>query len=320
MSKTTKLNKAIILSVKDDKLTAEKMFNRVLKNFIRTPTGRTSTDVIFKLLETLILTGIIIETIIKNKLRTINPALILESVDPVNIALVSGKKKKLIDKCEIRVSDIKSAPITTLLDRFSKFFDTGRYLISLRNYFTLRNKIVHSAQNVSLEENKIALLLTKSIFPFIRQYVDAEEQTWIGVEKIAFVAHDMYKANLVREILEYRKRARKISPDKVKQLIMAAPKIQINESVLGENLICPACHNASMDFITGVEAEYEGPGEYSVNEYNNISCRVCEIALEKSDIEEIIKNSEHFFSPSEDQLAEWRDVLYSNWEEYSDLI
>ncbi len=309
MAKTVKLSSALMLSVEHEDLTMGRMFERVLMNFTSMPAPTS----VFILLETLILTSILIESIIKNGLKEINPVLILDSIDPINVALISGKKKELISRTAIETSDIKSAPITVLLDRFAKFYNVEKYLTRLRSYFNLRNKIVHSAECVVLEENKIAILLTKNIFPFIKEYVDVKDHLWQEVEKIAFVAHSTYEANLVRVVLKHRKRAEKLPAKKLEELKTTAHPIERNEVKLGGSLVCPACHNNTMDFIAGVEAEYEGPDEYSTNTYEYAFCRVCELVLEKDEIQGIMTKPECYFSPTKEDLEDWNVVIGQNF-------
>jgi len=69
-------------------LSLEKSFNRLLSNFIE------NKDDSFILLETIVLSCILVESILREKLKEINPALLLERVDPVSVALISGKKRE----------------------------------------------------------------------------------------------------------------------------------------------------------------------------------------------------------------------------------
>lgn len=310
MVKTTKLNDVLVLSLEHEQLTVSKLFNRVLGNFIKMPTG------VFSLLETLILTGIIIEAVIKNLLKKISPVLTLEVFDPINIALVSGKRKKLVADCKTEVSDIKSAPITVLLERFLKFYPAGKYPDGLRSYFALRNKIIHSAENVSLEENRIGILLTKTIFPFIKQYVDVSGQIWSEIEKITMVVHDTYKANLLRKILEHRKVVAGLQPLEIERLIKIVPKLGKDEFFFGEGLNCPSCGHPSVDVVGGVEFEYEGTYdgeiEYTTSEYCIIKCSVCNLNLDKEELEEVFENPKAYFLLDGD-LKEWKKVLQMDY-------
>lgn len=300
-----------ILKIEGIDLTFTDTFNQVLTNFLETETR------VFHLLETIILSCVLVEAIIKSQLKKINPTLILDKIDSETIALVSNKTKRLLAKPTCEISDVKTASITVLMERFSKFKDITPYQAGLRKFFDLRNKIVHSADNVSLQENEISILLTKYVFPFIKEYVNVNQRIWQDIEKISHVAHDHYRRNLVKGITEHRRAAEKLKPEEVDKRIASKLTLEKTESVEKEDLVCPACYNPSMVLINGVDVEYEG-GEIVPHGYKYGICKVCGLKLDFVEQEELIKQPRYYFAPSDEQLSDWQKAVEEP--DYSDAL
>lgn len=300
-----------MLKIEGIDLTFEDTFNQVLSNFLETETR------VFHLLETVILSCVLVEAIVKSQLKKINPTLILDRIDSETVALVSGKEKQLLVKPAYEISDVKTASITMLMERFSKFKDISQYQAGLRKFFDLRNKIVHSADNISLQENEISILLTKHVFPFIKEYVSVNQRIWQDIEKISYVAHDHYRRSLVKTITEHRREAEKLKPEEVEKRIASKLTLEKTESIEKEDLVCPACYNPSMVLINGVDVEYED-GEMVPHGYKYGICKVCDLQLDFLEQEELIKQPGYYFAPSDEQLSDWQKAVEEP--DYSDAL
>ena len=309
MSKTVNITSNPILKIEGIDLSFGETFNRVLNNFVETPTK------VFNLLETVILSCVMVEAIVKEQLKKINPTLVLQKIEPEAVALVSGKGKSLLAKPNNEVSDVRTASITELMERLAKFKDLSLYHTGLRDFFNLRNKIVHSAEKVSLEEHEISILLTKYIFPFIKEYVDVSPGVWQDVQKIAGVAQNKFNIYLVKKILQCRNAAKKLKPEEIAKLFSFNLVLDKTESIHKDYLVCPACHQESMALVEGIDVDVSD-GETTAYGYKFADCRICNLHLDDYEIEEIISNAQTYFSPSPEQVEEWEEALlqpdYSN--------
>ena len=311
MPKVGKLTTESILVIEGARLTFGETFTKVLNNFIETPAKA------FSLLETVILSCVMIEAIVKEELKKVNPTLILQKLDAEAIAMVSGKSSQLIITPTDEISDIRTASITELLQRLAKFNDITHYHSGLLDFFNLRNKIVHSAQNVSLREHDITLILTKFVFPFIKEHVSVTRDIWNDIEKITTVAQSKFSANLVRHILKYRHKAQKLTPKQIEEELRFVLSLNREEILYKDNLVCPACHHEKMSYIIGADVD-TSDGEITAHSYQFANCGVCDIHLDEIDLSEIFDEPEKYFSPSKEQLKAWREAL--SQPDYSEYI
>src|SRR5688572_5216703 len=74
------------------------------------------------LIECVVQCCLLVEAIIKKYLSDINPALLLDKIDPIDIAILSGKEKKLILKTSKEKDAIFSAKLRQLLERYKLFY------------------------------------------------------------------------------------------------------------------------------------------------------------------------------------------------------
>ncbi len=271
-----------------DSLSLEKTFTRVLASFIE------NKDDSFVILETVVLCCITIEAIIREKLREINPALLLERVDPVSIAILSDKADKLITQPSSDISDIKTATISVLFDRFLRFYNKTRYKNGIEALFSLRNKILHAAPKNVLDAYIITLMLTRDIFPFIKDYVKVSNITWLKIRRIQRVAYDAFKVDLARKIVSSREHSEHMSKVGIQELLSEKPYISEYEDAIVTDLLCPACKHQSVTIVRGVDFGWTPDGSIE-DEYCTAHCRVCELDLTADECEEIADNYEEYF-------------------------
>lgn len=293
-----------------DTLTLEKTFSRLLTNFID------NKDDSFVLLETIVLSCIAIEAIIRESLSEINPALILEKIDPVQIAIVSNKRDKLINHIPLEASEIKTANLSILLDRYFHFYKMVQFRKGIEALFSYRNKILHVAQENTIDKHKVTLLLTRSIFPFIKEHVSVKPDEWSQVEKIRKVAHSAVKAELVRKLIHFQKLAVKISEAEIKKLLSGKPDLLKEETILAADLLCPACKYQSVTLVSGVDFDWNPDGVLE-SAYYVARCRVCECEFDNDEFEEITENPEEYFEPEEE---EWTNIIREKEADITDYI
>jgi hypothetical protein len=295
-----------------DTLSLEKTFNKLLSNFINNENDS------FTTLETIILSCITIEAIIKEELKEINPALLLDRIDPVLIAMLSNKKDKLINPPLTEISDVKTANISILFERYLMFYKNKEYIKGIDSLFNLRNKILHAAQDNVIEKHEITLLLTRYVFPFIKTHVKVSDDKWSQVEKIKKVVYNDFKADLVRKIIAFKEAADKMTKKEKDELFKEKPFTDENETSLADNLLCPSCKYSSVTLASGVDFDWNPDGTME-NGYYIARCRVCELELDKNEFEEIADNPDEYFS-SEEQDFSWTNVIRDQEYEYRHIL
>ncbi len=293
-------------------LSLEKAFSKLLSNFIE------NRDDSFILLETIVLSCIVIESVVREKLKEINPALLLEKIDPISIALVSDKKEKLLETVRLDASDVKTANITVLLDRYLNFYKKSQYKKGIESLFNLRNKILHAASNNIIDKQKITLLLTRSIFPFIKSYVKVSDIEWAKIQRIQKVAYSAFKADLVRKILLFKDIANKISKNDKNKLNEGKYELGENEEILAEDFFCPSCKYNSVIVVSGADFDWNPDGILG-GSYYSVRCKICELELSSSEFKEIAENPSEYFSPSEQDFA-WTNVIREREFDITDYI
>lgn len=287
-----------LFEISGHKLTLKEAFERVLENFLE------NRNKSFEILETIVLSCVLIEILIKEELKKINPTLLLDknnATNPEIVALISGKEGKLLKETNYKLLGVKTANISELLIRYEKFYDIHQYKDGISNFFGLRNEIIHSAERVILKENDISIKLTKYIFPFIRKYINVRSSIWRGVKKISDVIESDFKSNLVRKILKFRKLPKKIGSHNKKS---------------GNELTCPACKNISLLLSFDVDCDEDGcRGMYIFAE-----CKACGLVLDEDEIDEIIENPGNYCSITKEELSDWEGIIYDiKNPDYSDV-
>lgn len=295
-----------------DTLSLEKTFDKILSNFIKNENDS------FSLLETVVLSCITVEAIVREKLKKINPALLLDQIDPVSIALLSNKKDKLATTPVKEISDVKTANISVLIDRYLMFYRKSGYKDSINSLFNLRNRILHAAQDNIIDKYNLTLLLTRSIFPFIKNYVKVSEDKWFHIEKIKKIAYSDFKLDLVQKIVEFKEHADKMTKEEKEQLFKEPPYVDKDEESLANNLLCPACGYSSVSLVSGVDFDWN-PDGILTNGYYLARCRVCEIEFSKNEFEEIADNSDIYFTP-EEQDCSWTNTIRDEESKYNRLL
>lgn len=302
MSNYQNLTKTLVLKIEGSELTFGHSFNRVLSNFIATERE------VFRLLETVIVTCLLVEAIIKNQLAKINPALMLKELKAEDIVLISGEAERLIVPTNREMSDVATAPILELTRRFSTIEDISEYEKGLKSLFAVRNKIVHTLPEVTLSETDITLLLTKYAFPFIHNYVDVSPHKWDDMEKISKVASSRFALHLSKKILEYGRNHKNANGDLVESKVDELNDGSKNEILSSSELLCPACGNEKMLYLMDIENNTNDESDLPLINYY-ARCQHCSISLQQDEIEEVIKNYEQYFAPSKQQLSRWLNVL-----------
>ena len=182
----------------------------------------------------------------------------------------------------------------------------------------MRNKILHAAPDNVIDKQKITLLLTRSIFPFIKSYVKVSNTEWLKIRRIQRVAYSAFKADLVRKILFFKDIADKMSKDDRDRLNEEKYEHGDNEEILAEDFLCPSCKYNSVVVISGVDFDWNPDGMLE-NSYYSVRCKVCELELSSSEFEEIAENPSEYFSAKE-QGSAWTNIIRDREFDITDYI
>lgn len=297
---------------REDSLSMEDCFKKVLDNFLALP-GDT-----FNILQVVMLSGVLLEAVIKEKLKKINPALILDNIDSIPVALVSGKTSHILKDIKFDMDDVKTAAISKLIKRLESFEDLSKLQTSFSFFFKIRNRIMHNSINVLVNERTVNIILVKKIIPFLKEYINVNSSIWKKFERFANVVGTEFIENLMKLVLEHEKIAETISEEKAKELMSKGSSLSSDEHFLSNGLVCPSCKNDSLDIIMGVDYDYCDHEIMATGMYNIGRCKVCGLELDDQEIQGIVDNQEKFFTES-DNTEEWDVALEPNYGyDYSD--
>lgn len=277
-----------------------------------------SRDGLIGLSQNIFIISTLIEKIIKDTLVTVNASLVLKNVDLEKILILSGKSKRFVKS--VQTQDIECASISELTKRF---FNLKQGIQNceqgLHSFFKIRNKFVHPLVQTEIDVVKANLHLVKDAIPFLKNYIRVDDELWGYFNKIKEVVHDQYKESLVKYIIAFRRKSKSFSLIEIKQLLAKSMKLDQNEILETKNMVCPACFNGGVDFISGVEWEWEH-GETTPYAYQIIKCRVCGIEFDISQFKELVENHELYFKDTLD-ISDWNELYdhHFNRNYYDDI-
>lgn len=286
-----------------EKISFENYFRRVILNFIEEERGS------FDIVEIIILTCTLLEGVTKEKLKEINPALLLDKIDPVDIAVVSNRQKKLLKDKEKEVF-VKTSNLKTLLERYSLFFDIKKYSKGIFYLVNVRNDIVHTKDNCEINLLQLEANICKYIFPFLEKNISVSKQLWNNFNRIAENVDDRYIRQLIKRVVKCQKNFESLLEREKNKRLEDEFVDDSTEFARVRNLYCPACKLHSTTLVDGIDVDPEGPDDYTTHSYHYSTCRVCGLELDSSDIDAILDNFEKFFGDAGDDIAdEWYGAL-----------
>jgi hypothetical protein len=260
------------------------------------------------------------ELLLKEKLESICPALILKDVGKraLQVAKLYELGSKMRDPALLDNEELQTASFGELLSRADLFFSMGRGRKHLEQLYKMRNKLVHHRSKLDLSEAN--LLIINRVVPFLQQFTkdDPEVQVKIGVQtwkrlrKIANSSTHYVYGQFAKRVEQHAGRSAKLSQKMVSQLLSRARTLASNEQLLAEALLCPACGYPSMTALA-VEQELtwldDSPFVY---EDRGAVCKVCTFSLNDEDVELYLDHWETFHgTKKEKEKQHWRKVFAS---------
>lgn len=265
-----------------------------------------------KIVSCVIKTQTSIELIFKEVIKQICPALILEKVDDdgLQVAKVFNLGEKMLDKSVLEKTEIRTVNFTTLLKRFSKFYDIQTSFNKLLKLNQIRNGLVH--HEISLEIGEVNLLLAKDIFPFLHSFLvslnpnpslppkpgmllmDLNKGLWDKLAKVEKEMVNKFGGTLTMKIEHFKQKSESLSEPQKESLAKCEVTIDENESILEENFDCPSCRNQNMAFVVGVDYDWNPDGVIT-NTYDYMKCPICGLKINSDEMDFIKNHKSKFF-------------------------
>lgn len=259
------------------------------------------------------------ELIIKDKLEEICPALILEKIDDDGLQLIklynldskrSRKKHKNIQ--------LKTASFPVLIKRAENFLPINPHRNALIGLHKIRNELIH--HKAELDVFEINVLLTKKIFPFLKEILkqnEISEKTWEHLENIKKEIASVFFSELMKKITHHHQEANSLSKHKIKVLLNSNLELEDKSETINQaDLECPSCHYKSMAHVLGLDIDYPLDGGELMNVYQEMRCRVCDLRLDEMEIE-LLANSDSkkvFCEPN--SIDEWKGAVTYEYHDY----
>lgn len=243
-----------------------------------------------EIFEGVILSAYLIEQAFKNELKRVNPLLYFDKKnisDEMEVRVVMGKLSKEEMK-RLKTSNAKRC-IAQMCEYRSEL---GVYKANLEELFEIRNFILHSADDFSVDRNLMAETAVSAIRA-CRKYVirhsgisanEFSPLTSAEFEKLQERKHDKRVSDLKDTLKEHKKIFEKLGQVEVSQKIrINLPKID-SCTWIEETIECPACEQSSLDKVGTVDFDWNPDGVITSGGCH-YQCRVCELDLSEYEYE-----------------------------------
>jgi hypothetical protein len=259
------------------------------------------------------------ELLLKEKLEQLCPALVLESIDEagLQVAKLYGLGDKMLVPKELERVEIKTVSFPKLLNRVGRFFDVAAAKPHLSDLHSIRNELIHHRGRVDVA--RVNLLLIEKVFPFLETFTKGDSMlkirlradTWKRLQQLAESSADIVVTELGKKTAHFANVAKRISNKRVQMLQASKIEVENDESIVMENLHCPACRNRSATMFSGWDVDMDDAGNATSGwVYFVMRCNVCGLELEQDEIECIMGHFEKFVGP--ENVAEkddWENAL-----------
>jgi hypothetical protein len=258
------------------------------------------------------------ELLLKEKLESICPALILEEIDDkaLQVAKLYALDKKMRNPKELENVIIKTASFRKLLSRAGKFFDLSNAKDDLDKLHKVRNALIHHRSKIDVAE--VNILLIERIFPFLEEFSRGDSvarlklrpEVWTRLKQMAQSSADALVTEVRKKIAHSSSLADRLPPDRISILLRRAPEEYDGEELVAQALQCPACKQSSVSAFSGWDVDKDEDGFVFGGWEVRMHCRVCDLELQSIHIEQVARNFESFFDSANDsEKKKWLEVL-----------
>lgn len=240
--------------------------------------------------EGVILSAYLIEQAFKGELKKINPLLYFDKKsisDEMEIRIAMGKLSRE-DSGRLKTSNAKRC-IAQMCEYRSEL---APHRANLEELFEIRNSILHSTDDFSIDENSVAEAAVSALRA-CRKYVvrysgissdEFNPLTSTEFEKLQEKKYNKRISDLKNTLDEHKKDFEKLDQREVANKIRAnLPKID-SYTWIEETVECPACEQSSFDKVGAVDFDWNPDGIITSGGYH-YQCRVCELELSEYEYE-----------------------------------
>ena len=243
-----------------------------------------------EIFEGVVLAAYLLEQVFKTELKILNPLLYFDDKSISDVMQIKIAMKKLSQEEELK--RLKTNNAKQCIVQICEYRnELNSYKANFEELFEIRNSILHSIDDFSVNENsaaETAVSALRACSKYIAQYsgISAREfnpLTSKEFEKLQEKKHDERIANLKITMGEYKEIFEKLSPIEISKKINAKTKTD-SCTWVEETAECPACEQYSFDRIGEVDFECNPDGVMTTGGYH-FACRVCGLTLSEYEYE-----------------------------------
>jgi hypothetical protein len=255
------------------------------------------------------------ELMLKRNLEAICPALVLDAVDEMQVAKIFGLRNKLLAPKALDAVVVRTNAFPKLLARSGKFFDLSKFEKPLIRLHDIRNSLVH--HHGSVDVAAVNLLLIKEIFPFFEQFTRNDKsmhfrlkpEMWARLKQLEESSWNLLITDLSKKLAHHADKARRLSSKRAALLLKESPESGLNEEIVDQGLLCPACKNASLAAFSEVDVDFDESGPVGGHFFFTMRCGVCGLELGDEEIHQVIAQFDKFFETGEAELHRWEEAI-----------
>lgn len=212
-------------------------------------------------------------------------------------------KKSISDEMEVRVAmgklskeelgRLKTSSAKRCIAQICEYrSELTSHRTNLEELFEIRNSILHSTGDFSIDENSVAetaVSALRACRKYIVRYsgISANEfnpLTSTEFEKLQEEKHDKRINNLKATLKEHKKIFRELDQGEVSKKIRTNLSKIDGYTWIEETVECPACEQSSLDKVGAVDFDWNPDGVITSGGYH-YQCRVCELELSEYEYE-----------------------------------
>jgi hypothetical protein len=259
-----------------------------------------------------------VELLLKDYLGRICPALILEKLDDagMQVAKVFNLRKHMRSPKDLDAVELRTATFSVLLNRAARFFDIAEATPHLHKLHKIRNSLIHHWGTVDILE--VNLLLVQHIFPLVERLTKADkyygslisQETWTKIRELERQSVDALSSQLAKKLAHHSGVFGRLSENKITLLVASLPEKETSRADLVESgLTCPACKTKALAAFQEFDAEVEDGAVIAAYMTPTMSCRVCGLKLDESEIQYIIDRFREYVRNDQEEESIWKKSI-----------
>lgn len=240
--------------------------------------------------EGVVLSAYLIEQAFKSELKKVNPLLYFD-------------KKNVSDEMEVRIAmgklsieelnRIKTSTAKRCIAQMCEYkSELAAHKANIEELFEIRNLIVHSTEDLSLDENSLAetaVSALRACRKYVIKYSNISSGEFNPLTSNEFEKLEKKKwkkriSDLKATLGEHKKKYEKLSQSEISQRIHSNLPRTDKQTWIEETVECPGCKQSSLDKVGTVDFDWNPDGILAGGGYH-YQCRVCELELSEYEYE-----------------------------------